>query len=158
MMDMNLVVSAKIGQGKSNRGDQLTGWPVGQTGPLAAPADITLWGGAPLALLRLTLDPAAASLSAVAAGGCLHYFRLADATLRPLPPQAALALARGDAYIALSPGALRLADSPAIARYLHLYDGFNAERLAEGLLRHLAQESGQAEFPEDVTVIVVEAR
>jgi len=108
-------------------------------------------------LLRLAVDPAA-TLTASAAGGSLHYFRLADATLRPLPADAALTFARGDAYIAVSPGARRLADSPAIARYLHVHDGFNAERLAEGLLRFLAQESGQADFPEDVTVLVVEAR
>jgi len=109
-------------------------------------------------LARLLIDPAAATITASAASGGLHYFRLADATLRPLPAETALTLARGDAYIAVSSGARRLADSPAIARYLHLHDGFNAERLAEGLLRFLAQESGQAEFPEDVTVLVVEAR
>jgi hypothetical protein len=140
--------------------EEVAGWPEGRSWPLAEPAKITLGGGAALRrpLLQLGLDPAAGSMTARAAGGCLHYFRLADATLRPLAAEAALALARGDAYIAVSPGALQLADSPAIARYLHLHDSFNAERLAEGLLDFMAQESGQAEFPEAVTVIVVEAR
>ena len=155
---MVISLALKTRAGRSEAHDRVDGWPADQAQLLAAPAEITLWGSALSRLLRLTLDPAAVSLAAMAASGCLHYFRLADATLRPLPAEAALALARGDAYIALSPGALRLADSPAIARYLHLYDGFNAERLAEGLLHHLARESGQAEFPEDVTVIVVEAR
>jgi hypothetical protein len=39
-----------------------------------------------------------------------------------------------------------------------LRDDFNAERLAEGLLRQLADVSGQTDFPNDVTVIVVECR
>jgi hypothetical protein len=157
---MILLVSAKVSRGESKGRDRLTGWPEELTGPLSVPAEISLYGTvAPQAcLLRLALDPTAATLAASAAGGSLHYFRLAGATLRPLPAEAVLSFARGDAYIAVSPGALRLTDSPAIARYLHLRDGFNAERLAEGLLRFLAQESGQAEFPEDVTVLVVEAR
>jgi len=154
---MNCYLALKTRPGRAAPHEVVTGSPADQTSPLAAPAAITLWGSGSSPLLRLTVDPAAASLSA-AADGCRHYFRLADATLRPLPVEAALSLARGDAYIAVSPGALRLADSPAIARYLHVHDGFNAERLAEGVLRFLAQESGQAEFPEDVTVIVVEAR
>jgi hypothetical protein len=98
-------------------------------------------------------------LTASATGGTLHYFRFADATLRPLPPAPpALPFARGDAYIALSPGALRLADAPAIARFIHLRDYFNADRLARGLLEFLGQQAGLAGFPEDVTVLVVEAR
>jgi len=140
-------------------GAVVTGWPETRAGELTAAADVHLRSGADAApWLRLTLDPAAVTITAAASGGCLHYFRLADATLRPLPPAAALTLGRGDAYIAVSPGALRLADSPAMARYLHLHDSFNAERLAEGLLLFLAQESGLVEFPEAVTVIVVEAR
>lgn len=157
---MILAVSAKTVLGRSNGADVLRGWAAGKTASLTAPVEIVLAASDVLNTERLylTIDPAGANLSASAADGSLHYFRLADATLRPLPPEVSLSLARGDAYVAVSRGARRLADSPAIARYLHLHDGFNAERLADGLLRHLAQESGLAEFPEDVTVIVVEAR
>ena len=154
---MDYYLALKIRPGRAAPYEHVAGWPADQPGPLAAPTAITLWGNNTSPLLRLAVDPAAAAVSAVSEG-CLHYFRLADATLRPLPAEAALTLARGDAYIAVSPGALRLVDSPAIARYLHVHDGFNAERLAEGVLRFLAEETGQAEFPEDVTVIVVEAR
>ncbi len=125
--------------------------------------------------LRLALDPAALTLHFVAQPGVLQYFRLADATLVPLPPaylpaqhglipwQAQwhgprLALAAGDAYIALSPGAAHLADSPAIARFLHLRDYFNAEKLAEALLAHLLDLASDRPLPEAVTVLVVEAR
>ena len=157
---MTLVLCAKTSRGLSGSHNRLTGWADDRAGPLTAPAEIALTAddASRAALLHLAIDPAAATLAATAGGGSLHYFRLADATLRPLPAEATLPLARGDAYIAVSPGARRLADSPAIARYLHLHDGFNAERLADSLLRFLAQESGQAEFPEDVTVLVVEAR
>jgi hypothetical protein len=44
-----------------------------------------------------------------------------------------------------------------IARFLHLRDYFNAERLAEGALDLLAQEAG-GNMPDGVGVIVVEAR
>ena len=108
--------------------------------------------------------------------GFFHYFRLADATLIPLPPEheatrhkpgrlpggrpqgSPLQFAAGDAYIAVSPGAGRLADSPGIARFLHLRDYFNAEKMAEALLAHLLELAGTDEIPEDVTVLVVEAR
>jgi hypothetical protein len=158
---MVLIASTKTRQGRGTNHLRLAGWPAAQTGPVVAPAEIILSCAAePRAcIIRLALDPASATLTATAAGGSLHYFRLADATLRPLPAQAlAMSFARGDAYIALSPGARLLAGSPAIARFLHLRDGFNAERLAESVLNFLAQESGQAEFPEDVTALVVEAR
>jgi hypothetical protein len=158
---MDLIASAKTRQGQSTSRLRLTGWLSDQTGPIAAPAEIGLWCAAEpqASLVRLTLDPRQSTLTATAAGGSQHYFRLADATMRPLPPEApALSFARGDAYIALSPGARLLAGSPAIARFLHLRDYFNAERLAEGVLDFLAQESGRAEFPEDVTVLVIEAR
>jgi hypothetical protein len=157
---MILVVSAKARRGLSHQHEHLAGWLSGKAGPVLAPVEVTLaGGGAPGAtLVRLAIDPVTATLAAATAGGSRHYFRLADATLRPLPAEASLSFARGDAYIAVSPGARLLADSPAIARFLHLRDGFNAERLADGLLSFLAHESGQAEFPEDVTVLVVEAR
>src|SRR5258708_1943659 len=157
---MNLVACAKIRQGQSGRHNQLSGWPNGQSLSLTEPVKILVADDAAsqTELVRLAIDPAAATISASAAGGSRHYFRLAHATLRPLPAEAMLSLASGDAYIAVPPGARRLADSPAMARYLHLHDGFNAEHLADGLLRFLAQEAGQADFPEDVTVLVVEAR
>ena len=157
---MILVVSAKNRPGMAGHHDHLDGWPSGETGPLLAPVEVTLSGSAApgACLVRMAIDPGSATLAASTTGGSQHYFRLAEATLRPLPAEAALSFARGDAYIAVSPGARLLAASPAIARFLHLRDGFNAERLAAGLLRFLGQESGQAEIPEDVTVLVVEAR
>ncbi len=157
-MGINLAVKTR--PGLSGNHHRLDGWRGGEAGPVTAPVEVTLSGGpAPgAALVRLAIDPAAATLAAATTGGSWHYFRLADATLRPLPADAALTFARGDAYIAVSPGARLLVNSPAIARFLHLRDGFNAERLAGGLLSFLAQESGRVEFPEDVTVLVVEAR
>jgi hypothetical protein len=105
--------------------------------------------------LRLAVDPARATLTAANDGGALHYFRYADATLKPLPSDPPpLILARGDAYIAVVPGPLALADSPAIARFLHLRDYFNAQRLAEALLAHLAETGGAA----GMSIVVVEAR
>lgn len=111
-----------------------------------------------------------------ASPGVLHYFRLADATLIPLPPgrpangfavrsseahsasPSPLRFSAGDAYIALSPGAARITDSPAIARFIHLRDYFNAEKLAVALLAHLLELAGSDQLPEDVSVLVVEAR
>jgi hypothetical protein len=156
---MMIYVSAQMRRGASGDPIQLEGWRDGQSGPVDGPAFMTLSQGMPRRdLVCVAIEPASAHLSVMAAGGSLHYSRLADATLRPLPAVAAWSLARGDAYIALTPGALRLADSPAIARFLHLHDNFNAQRLAESVLAFLAQESGRTGFPEDVTVLVVEAR
>jgi hypothetical protein len=157
---MVIIVSAKTRQGLSGEHDRLAGWPPGAASAVTAPLAITLFPGSATqaGLIQITLDPVVTTLAAASAGSSPHYFRLADATLRPLPAAATLALARGDAYIAVSSGALRLADSPAMACYLHVHDSFNAERLAEGLLGFLAHSSSQAEFPEDVTVLVVEAR
>ena len=61
--------------------------------------------------------------------------------------------AAGDAYVAAlgSDGATA---GPAIARFLHLRDYFNAQRLAEALGAHIAELAGGAA----VTVLVVEAR
>ena len=109
--------------------------------------------------LEIYLDHAMLTLTCAAAEGVRHYLRLADSTLKPLPPlPEALAFSPGDAYIALTPGASKIADSPAIARFLHLRDYFNADKLAEALLAHLAELAGTDEFPEDVTVLVIEAR
>lgn len=117
-------------------------------GPLTAPEDLRL--GA----VRLRVNPATATLTATNGGGALHYFRYADATLKPLPAAPPpLTLARGDAYLAVASNGAAL-DSPRIARFVHLRDYFNAQRLAEALLAHLA-EAGEAE---GVGVLVVEAR
>jgi hypothetical protein len=122
---------------------------------------------------RVQLDPPALQLDYSAAPGVLHFLRLADATLIPLPPEhpparhflvpgrapaRPLQFAPGDAYLALSPGAARLADSPALARFIHLRDYFNAEKMAQALLDQLSALAGAEGFPEDVTVLVVEAR
>ncbi|MCS6909615.1 MAG: hypothetical protein NZM11_03480 [Anaerolineales bacterium] len=148
-------------------------WP-GRSQPPAAPSVsptlITL-GEA----LQLRLDPEGLTLHFVAQPGVLHYFRLTDATLVPLPPAHSpafhrplprhahwhgptLTLSAGDAYIALSPGAARIADSPTVARFLHLRDSFNAEKLAEALLAHLLELAGGNPLAEAFTVLVVEAR
>ncbi|MGH2522360.1 MAG: hypothetical protein ACRDH2_07640 [Anaerolineales bacterium] len=111
------------------------------------------------ASLNVELDPRRLSLSSAAALGVLHYFRFADGAVKPLPARPGpLAFAAGDAYVALTPGVRRLAGSPALARFLHLRDDFNAETLAEALLAHLVELAKGAAFPEAVTALVVEAR
>lgn len=122
---------------------------------------------------RVQLNPAALQLDYWAAPGVLHYFRLADATLIPLPPEhppakhflisgrdtaPPLQFAPGDAYLALSPGAARLTDSSTLARFIHLRDRFNAETMAQALLDYLRELTGEEGLPADVTVLVVEAR
>jgi hypothetical protein len=125
--------------------------------------------------LRVVMDPQAMTLEFTAVPGVLHYFRLADATLLPLPPEHApaghqlvpgrgpavhlpLKFSPGDAYVAVSPGGARLIDSPALARFIHLRDYFNADKLAEALQAHLLEAAGPSPLAEDVTVLVVEAR
>ncbi len=118
-------------------------------GVISAATTLTLGG------LRLAVDSATATLTAANDGAALHYWRYADATLKPLPAAPPpLMLARGDAYIAVALGEPPAADSPTIARFLHLRDYFNAQRLAEALLAHLAEAGGVA----GVGVLVVEAR
>lgn len=124
-------------------------------------------------VLRLALDVSALTLDFTAQMGVLHYFRLADATLLPLPPEhpptrhklapgrrhvPPLHFSAGDTYIAVSPGVAHLADSPALARFLHLRDYFNAEKLCAALLTHLEELAGGQPLPENLTVLVVEAR
>ena len=155
---MALYLSIQVRHGLSSAPIQMEGWAEGRSGPVDQPRLVTLWSGAPRhSLLRLSLEPAGGSLNAIASSGSLHYFRWADATLRPLPAEATVSLARGDAYVALTSEAQRVG-SPAIARFVHLRDYFNAERLAAGILDFLASESGQTAFKEDVAALVVEAR
>ncbi len=113
----------------------------------------------PEAFLCVALNASALILTCAAAEEVLHYFRLADATLKPLSDQPGpLAFSPGDTYIALSPGARRLTDSPAVAGFLHMRDDFNAEKLADALLDHLMEMAGVDELPEDITALVIEAR
>jgi len=113
----------------------------------------------PEACLSVCVDPDNLTLACAASPGTSHYFRLADATVKPLPPDPEpLILAAGDAYIALTPGALHLADSPALARFIHLRDYFNAEKLAAALLNHLSELAPAETLTEDITVLVIEAR
>ena len=125
----------------------------------ASPDAITLMGEPPTALtlthggvvlLRLNLQSAALVLTATARTGVWHCHRWADATVKPLPPTPApLRLERGDTYVAV----FRSSDSAALARFIHLRDYFNAEKMAEAVWAH-AQEYGAAAQ----AVIVVEAR
>lgn len=110
-------------------------------------------------LVDFHLDPETLTVTGQAREGVWHYLRLADGTLKPLPahPQP-LAFEPGDVYIALSPSARHVTDSPTLARFLHLHDAFNAEKLAAALLAHLIENAGEEAFIEAVTVLVIEAR
>jgi len=150
-------LALKTQRGLAQEHDRVTEWFAGTL--ITAPEHLSVARGAAQSVLDVSLEPKTLTLCCAAAEGVWHYFRWADATLKPLPPRPeALAFSPGDAYIALTPGASRIADSPAIARFLHLRDYFNADKLAEALLAHLAELAGTDEFPEDVTVLVIEAR
>ncbi|HRE26344.1 MAG TPA: hypothetical protein PK954_06900 [Anaerolineales bacterium] len=136
----------------------------------------------PLTWVEMALDEATARLNPKALQGVFHYLRQSDATLIPLPPEYPeaghklvawklaelgiaqnqafeLALRPGDAYVAVTPGASRLADGTAIARFIHLRDYFNAERMAQALADEIC--SGRArpdEIPAAFTTLVIEAR
>jgi hypothetical protein len=106
--------------------------------------------------LQLQADPL--TLRCAAPAGVWHYFRFADGTVKVLPPRPEpLIFEPGDTYLALSPSARQVTDSPTVARFLHLHDVFNAEKLASALLAQLIENFGGT-FPETVTVVVVEAR
>lgn len=109
--------------------------------------------------LDFQLDSERLTLTSSAPAGVWHYFRFADGTVKFLPPRPEpLVFEPGDTYIALSPSARHITDSPTIARFLHLHDVFNAEKLASTLLAHLVDNAGGVPFLEDVTIVVVEAR
>jgi hypothetical protein len=127
----------------------------GQTGPLAGPGTLAVCAspGMPLCL-EVALDPFALTLAASAPAGVAHWLRLADASLKPLPARPnPLALARGDSYVALISGAGELDPEQrmAAARFVHLRDYFNADKLASALLMELHTENG-------LGVLVVECR
>ena len=131
--------------------------------PLLEPARLVLLASETV-FLSVSVNPATFSVAPAAHRETLHYFRLADATVRPLPPTpAALTLERGDAYVAVTPAGARLAEtqtggaSAAVARFIHLRDYFNADRLAEALLAHLG-ELGEGAEAAGAGVLVVEAR
>jgi len=120
---------------------------------------ISLRALSPEAFLCVALNASALILTCAAAEEVLHYFRFADATLKPLSDQPGpLAFSPGDTYIALTPGVRRIADGPTVARFLHMRDDFNAEKLADALLDHLMEMAGVDELPEDITALVIEAR
>ena len=114
--------------------------------------------GAP-EFVEIQLEAETLTLTCSAQAGVWHYFRWADGTLKPLPPQPEpISFEPGDTYIALSPSARHISDSPSVARFLHLHDNFNAEKLAAGLLTHLIENADRLPFSEEVTVLVIEVR
>ena len=127
----------------------------GTAGPLVSPAALVVSAapGGPVCL-QAALDPAALTAAATVSGGVSHWLRLADASLRPVPDQSGLmVLARGDSYVALVSSAPEPdpAQRMAAARFIHLRDYFNADKLASALLEELAAENG-------LGVLVVECR
>ncbi len=129
----------------------------------ASPAE-GLDGLGPAGVLCVFVDPNALTLTAAAGHDTRHYYRLADGTVKPLPPTPPpLPCRAGDAYIAVTPAAARLAApapggaSAAIARFLHLRDYFNAEKLAGALLAHVVELGADADAA-GVGVLVVEVR
>jgi hypothetical protein len=157
MADLLLYVTALSYPGTAPAHEAVLGLPAEGTVPLSQAARVTMTREGET-LLTLDIDPTTATVTLSAAPEVLHYYRYADATLKVLPAAPPpLGFARGDAYIALSPGVRAVVDSPALARFLHLRDYFNARRLAEVLLARLIPASAEA-IPEDLTVLVVEAR
>lgn len=70
-----------------------------------------------------------------------------------------LPLRPGDAYVAVTPGAARLAEGAAIARFIHLCNDFNAERMAEALADEICVGRARPdEIPAAFTTLVIEAR
>ena len=102
-------------------------------GPIAQPCRIVLARSAAQPWLTLLIDPETSTLKCTAAehDPPWHYFRFADATVKPLAPgPGSWHFAPGDTYIAVTPGARQIADSPQAARFIHLHDAFNADKLA----------------------------
>lgn len=135
----------------------------------------------PRPLVDVRLETATATISPRAGHGVFHYLRQSDATLIPLPPEhaenghklvawkldelgifagqaARLSLRRGDAYVAVTPGAARLTEGTTIARFVHLRDYFNAERLAQALAEEICAGRLAVDISAAFTVLVIEAR
>ena len=131
----------------------------GQAGPAAGPTVLAVRASPGGRLcLEAALNPEALTAAVSALGGVAHWLRLADASLRILPAQTGpLVLARGDSYVALIRGAAEPdpAQTMAAARFIHLRDYFNADKLAAALLLEL--EDGNAGAP-GLGVLVVECR
>ncbi len=154
-------------QGRAARPDPVTG--------LIPPAPPWSW-------VDVRSDESTGQVTPQALRGVFHYLRQSDATLIPLPPEHAeqghklvawklaelgvetgrpftLSLRRGDAYVAVTPGAARLTEGTAIARFIHLRDYFNAERLAQALADDIcAGRERPSGIPAAFTVLVIEAR
>jgi len=114
---------------------------------------------ADVAPFSLYLNPVDLTLAVTAIPDTPHFFRLADGTVKPLPSDPALlTFSPGDAYIALNPVALDLADSPAIAGFLHLRDYFNADKLGDALLKYLTGLAGLNEPPVTLSILIIECR
>ncbi len=92
------------------------------------------------------------TLHLIATPVILHYSRLADGTVQPLSSDPRpLTLAPGDTYIALTSLSI---DSPTLARFLHLRDYFNADKLATALLAHLAELN----YASPTALLIIECR
>jgi hypothetical protein len=87
---------------------------------------------------------------------------LADATLKSLEPAPApIQLAPGDAYVAVITGWAPLTPAArlAAARFIHLRDYFNADKLAAELLKHLLEDAGALDQPlPALGALVIECR
>ncbi len=131
-------------------------------GAAASPGGV-LHSLGPACALVCFVDPAPLRLTAAAQPPVRHYFRLADATVKPLAPTPTpFHCLAGDCYVAVMLRAAGLADgapgganeaSTAIARFIHLRDYFNADKLARTLLGHLADLGATS-----AGVMVIEAR
>ena len=138
------------------------------------PSDVLL-ALAPAAALSVFLDPEARSLTAAAGPGAWQYLRLADATLKMLPATPETFVCQpGDAYAAVLVGGKyaggkqasgkhaagihaaggEAADlARAMARFIHLRDYFNADKLAAAGLEHLMGLCGEGSLSAGMLVI-----
>jgi hypothetical protein len=94
--------------------------------------------------------------------GIIHFLRLADAALKQLGPDPGqVLLAPGDAYVAVISGGKSLTSETklATARFIHLRDEFNADKLAADLLKHLLADDNPASQPNpSLGALVIECR
>ena len=94
--------------------------------------------------------------------GIIHFLRLADAALKQLGPDPGqVLLAPGDAYVAVISGGKSLTSETklATARFIHLRDEFNADKLAADLLKHLLADDNPVSQPNpSLGALVIECR